>query len=379
MKKLLLLTILIILIIRSGISNPLYLNIKIFSGEFLDSVTVTPLVDGYNLIMDDSAKIELSSNTKYLFVISNNKVKMQSGGIVFGLFKTLAIKNNDVACTFLITNSLIPDRIYDNNLFIHSKGEYLEIINNVELENYVAGVVKAEVAGATDLEKFFEIQAIISRTYALNNIMKHYKDGYNLCDAVHCQVYRGHCNNVKIYNATNYTKDKVIIDKQGKMISAAFHSNSGGQTVNSEDIWSISTSYLKSVKDNYSIQMPNYKWVAKVPVKEWLTYLEEKYEFPVYDSLMVYRALNFTQETRTVYFINNIPLKYIRADLKLKSTFFSITTHNGMIYINGKGYGHGVGLSQEGAIRMIQLGFIPEEVIQFYYTDVSITDYSSLN
>jgi len=378
MRKILLFSI-ICIISKSVISDPIFLNIRIFSNELIDSVRITPQVDGYLLVLDDSAQIELMTNTEYLFLIRDYKVGIQSGGIIIGKFKSIAIKNKHIVSTIQINLPSDKKRIYDNNLFIHTKGEFLEIINNVELENYVSGVVSAEVSGATDLEKFFEIQAIISRTYALNNIMKHYKEGYNLCDAVHCQVFSGHCTKNKIIQATISTKDMVIIDRQGKMISAAFHSNSGGQTVNSEDIWTISTSYLKSVKDNYSIQMPNYKWVAKVPLEEWIKYLEEKYSFPVYDSSMVQKALNYSQEARDIYYINDIPLKYIRKDLNLRSTFFSISTHNGMVYINGRGYGHGVGLSQEGVIRMIQLGFTPEEVIQFYYADVQITNYSSLN
>ncbi|MEG1910492.1 MAG: hypothetical protein RR190_05940, partial [Bacteroidales bacterium] len=83
-------------------------------------------------------------------------------------------------------------------------------------------------------------------------------------------------------------------------------------------------------------------------------------------------ALNFTQNERKVYFCGQIPLKFIRRDLNLRSTFFSVSSDGTTVTLNGKGYGHAVGLSQEGAMRMIELGFSITDVILFYYPGVEI-------
>jgi len=61
-----------------------------------------------------------------------------------------------------------------------------------------------------------------------------------------------------------------------------------------------------------------------------------------------------------------------------KSTFFSVADDGENVILKGKGYGHGVGLSQEGAIRMVELGYKSNEIIKFYYTDVDIIKFTDI-
>ena len=60
--------------------------------------------------------------------------------------------------------------------------------------------------------------------------------------------------------------------------------------------------------------------------------------------------------------------------MNLRSSFFSVTVKNDSVVINGKGYGHGVGLCQEGAMAMASAGFDYKQIIEFYYMGVRITD-----
>jgi stage II sporulation protein D len=248
------------------------------------------------------------------------------------------------------------------------------------LEHYVAGVVESEGGIKQSLE-FLKLQAIISRTYAICNSLKHLKtDGYNYCDNVHCQVYRGRCSNSMIMMATSQTSGDVIIDKNNRPISAAFHSNCGGQTINSEDVWSIVTTYLKSVKDTFCIKQSQAKWEMKIASKEWLDYLSKKFAYPVTDSTMKAKATTFVQTTRKVNFCDKplIPLKTLRLDWKMKSAFFSVENKGDSLLIKGKGYGHGVGLCQEGSMRMVDLGWTYKDIIKFYYYGVTIVNISDL-
>jgi stage II sporulation protein D len=242
----------------------------------------------------------------------------------------------------------------------------------------VAGVVQSEGGGSVKDNDFYLVQAITCRTYALNNFKKHVKEGYNLCDSTHCQLYRGRCKTNEILAATFKTAGDVIVDKDNKMISAAFHSNSGGQTINSEDIWKIPTTYLKAVNDTFSLKMPNATWEYKILESNWLDYLSSRFSYQVDDPAKKNYALNFTQDTRKVYFSDSILLSTIRYDLGLKSTWFSITHDGSYLVFNGRGYGHGVGLSQQGAIRMAQLGFNYLDIIKFYYKDVEVVNFDEL-
>jgi stage II sporulation protein D len=93
---------------------------------------------------------------------------------------------------------------------------------------------------------------------------------------VHCQAYYGMPRDVNVFKATEATKGKVVVDENLNLITAAFHSNSGGQTANSEDVWGSRLPYLRSVNDTFSTKMPNAKWERKMAKEDWLSYLKLK-------------------------------------------------------------------------------------------------------
>ena len=74
-----------------------------------------------------------------------------------------------------------------------------------------------------------------------------------------------------------------------------------------------------------------------------------------------------------------IPLKNIRIDFKLKSTFFSLTCVGDTVFMKGRGFGHGVGLCQEGAMRMVELGWSYLKIVQYYYRDVKIINFEDIH
>jgi stage II sporulation protein D len=125
--------------------------------------------------------------------------------------------------------------------------------------------------------------------------------------------------------------------------------------------------------------MPNATWEYKILQTNWLDYLSSRFNYNITDPAKKNYALTFKQDTRQVYFADSIPLTIIRQDLGLKSTWFSIVDQQGgYLIFKGKGYGHGVGLSQQGAIRMAQLGYSYMDIIKFYYKDVNVVNYDEL-
>lgn len=354
--------------------------VRIFSQNNIKSFTFTSLIGKYTIEGDDNQIEEAEKNVQYTISFEKNKIRIKRELQDLGLYNTIEFTGEGLKNIFNIkpTNSDVKERIYDDGITVSSEKGYLKIINNVDIEHYVAGVVQSEIFGSCDSIEFYKIQAIISRTYAINNMMKHYKEGYNLCDDVHCQAYKSRCNKFGILMATTLTEGDVIVDSNNRMISAAFCSNSGGETINSEDLWSIPTSYLKSVIDTFSFGMRNSNWEYKMPAKDWLKYLSENFKYPINDSASINYAFNFEQNKRKTNFAVNIPLKYIRRDLGLKSTFFSISKQDENVIFKGRGYGHGVGLSQEGAIKMINFGYKAKDIIGFYYKNVSIINYGDI-
>ncbi|MFC2111346.1 SpoIID/LytB domain-containing protein [Bacteroidota bacterium] len=338
-------------------------------------------ISGKYVVYDSGIKVaDLYKNSEIFVTVVENKLQLQKAGEVLGIFANIQVDGHGFLNAFKINPAEqgINERVYDDNIKLSVANGYLQIINNVELERYVSGVVQSEGGGSTKDIEFFLVQAITCRTYALNNYKKHSDEDFNLCDDIHCQVYHSRCRNSDILMATSRTMGEVIVDKDRKMISAAFHSNSGGQTVNSEDIWTIPTSYLKSVTDSFSLEMKNAGWEKKMLKSEFVNYLKASFNFPVNDSIKLDSVFNFRQQIRKVYLIDSIQLKFIRREYYLRSTYFDIIEYGDTLLFKGRGYGHGVGLSQEGAIRMAELGYKYHDIVKFYYKDVEIVNFLEL-
>lgn len=382
MKNLKLLLLVSLFISITGFSSAgNYLEIKVFTGYNITSISFTPLSGKYSVYFADKQITDILKNQSITLKVEKDSIRVMKGTANLGIFTSLNLSGGGLLNSFKVkpANTDIKERIYDDDLSLSVVDGKFLIINHVEIESYVAGVVQSEGGGSAKDNDFYLVQAITCRTYALNNIKKHSKEGFNLCDSMHCQLYQNRCKNYEILAATYKTAGDVIVDKDNKMISAAFHANSGGQTVNSEDVWSIPTSYLKSVKDTFSIKMPNATWEYKILQTNWLDYLSTRFSYNITDPAKKNFALSYKQNTRQVYFADSIPLTIIRQDLGLKSTWFSIVDQQGgYLLFKGKGYGHGVGLSQQGAIRMAQLGYSYMDIIKFYYKDVNVVDYEEM-
>jgi stage II sporulation protein D len=356
------------------------LDVKIFTGYRISSLSVTPTIGKYSFYDNDIVIADVLKTETITFSVVGDSIRVEKQGKIIGNYAYIVLSGGSLINSMKIKplDPNVKEREYDDDLHLSVVNGALLIINHVDLEHYVAGVVQSEGGGSVKENEFYEVQAICCRTYALNNSKKHSKEDFNLCDSVHCQLYMGKCSDVNIQSAAFNTLGDVIVDKKGRMISAAFHSNSGGETANSEDVWTISTPYLKSVVDTFSLHMPNATWEKTMPVSEWLMYLSARWSYPVNDPDKKAQVLDFTQEHRLVYFRDSIRLSAIRTDLGLKSAFFSIKKSGDNVVFSGKGYGHGVGLSQQGAIRMAQLGYTYSQIIKFYYQDVDIMSYDQL-
>ncbi|GIV27517.1 MAG: hypothetical protein KatS3mg027_1331 [Bacteroidia bacterium] len=361
------------------------INVRIFSSFKIVTAKLF-LQDDYSLFIDETNElIKLNKNQFYQIEVVNDSLLelVSSDGKKFKSQKIMIYAPDIGQSEFSLQ---IPkfknNRVFKGNLTISSENGNLKLINTLDLDDYVCGVVNAEVGKGRHPE-FYKAQALLVRTYALSHLYKHLPEGFNLCDQVHCQVYYGTCISSAIADAVSATHNQVIVDSNLNLIVAAFHSNSGGQTVNSEDIWGTKKDYLRSVKDTFSVGMPSYRWTKKIALKDWMDYLK-KYKYPTDDNEAIAYATQFKQYTRQVYLQYNsikIPLKNIRDELKLMSTFFDIELNEtkDTVVFHGRGFGHGVGLSQEGAMRMAKAGLSYKDIIQFYYQNVMLIDLKKLN
>ena len=249
----------------------------------------------------------------------------------------------------------------------------LVLINSCDVEEYIAGVVKAE-GGTGKNKEYFKTQAVIARTYMYKYFDKHSADRYNVCDNTHCQAYNGLSSDTLINRAAMETQGLVILAPDSSLIISAFHSNCGGETSSSEDVWLTNQKYLRSVVDPYCLSSRNAVWEKSISLKDWLVFMKKSGFNGSTDDPSVFSFLQRSRVTdyRTGSF--TIPLRTIRTEMNLRSAFFSVIPDGDSIILKGKGYGHGVGLCQEGAMTMATKGFNYRQIIDFYYFGVFISD-----
>lgn len=359
------------------------IQVRIFTHLKVNALTLSIYTGSYRLQCDGKFVSLYRQGLPLDLQYRNDSIVVIQDGSTLAVSRYLKLFGSDDSELKVKLNN--PDRKmrnYQENLSFEIMDGAIRVINEIELDNYIAGVTEAEAGSRSALE-FYKVQSVLARTFALAHINKHVTEGFSLCDQVHCQAYFGRPRDMSIYKAIELTKNQVVVDENLNLIVAAFHSNSGGQTANSEDVWGSRTPYLRSIIDTFSINMPNAKWERKIAVEDWMSYLKIKHHFPVEDANGKQVALNFTQSTRKIYLeANNIrvPLKNVRVDFQLKSTFFNIRQINkDTVLFTGQGYGHGLGMPQEGAMRMVKLGYKYRDVLNFYYQDVQLIDLHKLH
>lgn len=349
-------------------------KVRLFANNSIDLINISFDLGIYNLYGADTLLIaaEVGNDKSVELYPNGRQVHVSIDGYEYGNFPSVVFSATDTACILCLNPRNAKQRTYEGNLVVSvGMDGKLFIINDVEFETYIAGVVQSEIYGTQS--DIFRVQAIISRTWALKNIHKHQKDGYNFCDQVHCQAYLNRCVRPDIMLGTMQSCGMTIVDKNEMLIETPFHSNSGGQTANSEDVWRSEVPYLRSVSDTFSYRMRQSEWVKVIDETKWLTYFSNKHKLDISNDSIRNELLTFSQSQRKVR-LCGVPLTRIRTDFQLKSTFFSVlhdsSTHR--ITLSGHGFGHGVGLSQEGTIRMVGLGIAYDSIIHHYYTGAHI-------
>lgn len=378
MKRLL---ILVLLLLGALTANADRVRVRLFSSNTVSTLNVSFDLGNYNLYADGDNLLEdmLGEGRSVLVRAEGKKIHISVNDDDYGLFDSLRLEATDTACILCLNPANIKQRTYEGNLVVKPfVGGGLLLIGDVEFETYIAGVVQSEIYGQqTDI---FRIQAIISRTWALRNIGKHLADGYNFCDNVHCQAYHNRCVRPDIMMGAIESSGETLVDSEGNLIETPFHSNSGGQTANSEDVWRSALPYLRSVEDTFSLGMRQSDWVRTISIDRWLTYFQKTHKIDITDSSILDTLLHFQQPLRKVRILG-VPLTRVRVDLQLKSTFFSVDVDSATqsVVLSGHGYGHGVGLSQEGTIRMVSLGYSYDSILRHYYTGAVIHHNFSAN
>lgn len=331
-------------------------------------------LDKEGLVLDTIFDIyQESPNRSFVVSRHGEQVQLKIGDQFLGYFEGLYFEGIDTLHQFRISANR-KNRSYFGGLQVKARRGELQVLNHVDLEHYVAGVVESEAGHVTELE-FYKAQAILARTFALRNLNKHRAEGYNLKDDVSSQVYfsKAHyTNRALILKAVQATRDTVLVDLNCRPVLSVFHANSGGFTVNSEDVWLKPVPQLRARTDSFSIGVGSYSWQKEVNAERFFSYFARM--FGVKNDAELQKALlNFEQSERQKYFEyqgKKLKLTRVRHDFRLRSTFFRCELKEDILILKGKGYGHGVGMSQDGAIEMSKRGYGYKSILHHYFTEI---------
>ena len=352
-------------------------KVRLFSAQSPDFIIFTVADGEYTFEGYGASVIVFKKNDIVMISKYENKLAVkprQSEGFIVDSITFKAVSDNSSFSLRLNTHAQNQaTQFYKGDFSCYPDMATIVMINNCNVDDYIAGVVRTE-GGVNRHREYTKAQAIITRTYLYKHFDRHIEDGYNVCDGVHCQAFHGITTDAAINLGTKETNNLVILDRDSVLILSVFHSNCGGMTATSKDVWVTDLPYLRSVSDPHCVRSRNAVWERKFTIREWADYLKRYGYTGSTDNTSLF---NFNQNVRLVDYrvgIFTMPFEVIRSDLGLRSAFFSVTADNNSVTLRGRGYGHGVGLCQEGAMEMATRGNSYNAIISFYYSGVIVTD-----
>lgn len=301
-----------------------------------------------------------------------------------GVYATsLRLAPRDESASWSLASDGHPTQTYTGALRLSPDStDGLLLVNRVPLEDYVASVVASEyglddTAGA-------KAMAVVARTYGLFATQK-FGPSVDHADGTLSQVYEGaDAITSRSRRVTESTRGQVLTHG-GRPIQAVYFSSSGGHTADNEDVWQAESPqpYLRGRPDPYDQDSPHHRWRATVSRPALLRALTRLRGTSVegftlgqrmpHGRLKTMNVLH-SDDTRHTMNANAFRLAVNRRlqDEPLKSTWFDARREGDTYVFEGRGFGHGVGLSQWGAHAMATQGKSYEEILTFYYEDVTI-------
>ena len=258
---------------------------------------------------------------------------------------------------------------------VSRKGHALAITNQVDLEEYVKGVVPAEVSSAWHPE-MLKVQAVAARTYALYNKMLSASRDYDVVATIHDQVYRGRTGvDRRVEDAVESTRGIVVTHQQAP-IYAAFSSTAAGPTEDAVNVWANKDlPYLKGVECPFDLESPYYQWKASVKI-DLLEHNLRHQGFSV-GTIATITPIAYSRAGRVARLrilhsggetiLRGEDLRKAAGYTVIPSTQFEVESIGADVVFAGYGAGHAVGLCQWGAKELAELGYSYNSILQYYY------------
>ena len=317
-------------------------------------------------------------NTSPLFFKNNVSVRPDRLGFY--------INNAFISCNAITLSSFLPIEVnkkeYDGKIdIVRVSNKKTHVINVVDIENYVAGVIEKEMDPSWPMEAL-KAQAVASRSFALYRKKDASEKLYDVESTTTSQVYGGLAVSPRSQKAVDETKGMVAV-YDGEIAETLFHAVAGGETENLTNVWAgEGKPYLISRPARFETDSPYYNWKTTLSAQElYRKLLLAGYKVGSIRSIQLSPQV-ISGRVRSVairHSDGNLKLKAtdfrkIVGNRKIRSTRFSFT-HNikkGIFMFRGIGYGHGVGMSQWSARGMAKKGANYSGIITHFYPGVTL-------
>jgi len=258
---------------------------------------------------------------------------------------------------------------------IKKSGNKLLVVNQIDLEEYLKGVLPLEVHPDWSAE-FLKAHAVISRTFALFKTLEKKDLDYALVDTAQSQVYGGSLfHKESTDHAVDLTRGEVLTS-DGKLFPSYFHAACGGRTAQADQIWPVEPNpVLKGVVCNFCKGTKYWRWSLKMPLQKIEEIMHEK-DYPAKNlSNIQFTARDRSGRATRVILKYKLSIVVIRADDfrawigydLFKSLKAGVTVENGLASFVGYGWGHGIGFCQWGAKAQAEAGKNYREILSFYF------------
>jgi stage II sporulation protein D len=261
---------------------------------------------------------------------------------------------------------------------IKNPDQKLLVINRVDIEDYLYGVLRGEVPYRWPLEAL-KAQAVCARTFALYQDSTSNERDYNLTSDVYSQVYGG--KSIERFwtnRAVNRTLGEVLT-YQNKIFPTYYHASCGGYTEDAAKIWGVNLPPLKGVKDPFCKNLPYSRWKKVIALSEIQTKLSTSYKIGRISNLITGKRdksgriqdIKIVSSKGKITILANEFRHLIGINL-IKSTNFKVKITGKKAVFSGLGWGHGVGLCQWGAYFMARKGYTYKDILEYYYPGAEI-------
>ncbi|MDQ2974370.1 MAG: SpoIID/LytB domain-containing protein [Acidobacteriota bacterium] len=271
------------------------------------------------------------------------------------------------------------------------------VTRTIALEDYVRGVVATEGSMESEVEALKAL-AIVARTFALKNIGRHAQDGYDFCTTTHCQRFRPPESDPNanispaVSEAVKATRGEVLLDDNNQLADSYFGASCGGATANIGTLWGanmsrIAPAYLRGVPDEYCASAKHHRWTDVISRTHLLQALQSDPRTNVGNRLLSVavtrrdesgRAELITIEGDRRLTVKGWDFKIIVGRALgwnlLKSSRFELSHSGSNFVFRGSGFGHGLGLCQEGAHVMAARGANYRQILAKYFPTTHITN-----